>query len=56
MNKDKAQHYKVVVIGSGFGGTMTALPLADKFKERKAGEKVLILERGSWSTTPVSTV
>src|SRR5215213_1431498 len=54
--KEETSHYKVVVIGSGFGGTMTALPLADKFKERKKEEKVLILERGTWWTTPVSTV
>jgi choline dehydrogenase-like flavoprotein len=27
-------HYEAVVIGSGFGGTMTALPLARKFKTR----------------------
>lgn len=54
--KQVPSHYKVVIIGSGFGGTMTALPLADKFKERKKGEKVLILERGTWWTTPVSTV
>ncbi len=55
MNQETS-HYKVVVIGSGFGGTMTALPLADKFKERGQGEQVLILERGTWWTTPVSTV
>jgi choline dehydrogenase-like flavoprotein len=27
-------HYDAVVIGSGFGGTMTALPLARAFKTR----------------------
>ena len=63
---DGKSHYKVVVIGSGFGGAMTALPLADKFKERaekraaegkpEIEEKVLILERGTWWTTPVSVV
>jgi choline dehydrogenase-like flavoprotein len=53
---EETSHYKVVVIGSGFGGTMTALPLADKFKERDKGEKVLILERGTWWTTPISVV
>lgn len=53
---EETSHYKVVVIGSGFGGTMTALPLADRFKNRDKGEKVLILERGTWWTTPVSTV
>lgn len=64
--KEETSHYKVVVIGSGFGGTMTALPLADKFKERaekradegkpEIEEKVLILERGTWWTTPISVV
>lgn len=55
-------HYRVVVIGTGFGGTMTALPLAAKFRERNQGkpqeqwESVLMLERGTWWTTPVSTV
>ncbi|MDQ3740817.1 MAG: GMC oxidoreductase [Actinomycetota bacterium] len=50
------QHYTAVVVGSGFGGTMTALPLAAAFKRRGQGEKVLILERGTWWTTPVPTV
>jgi cholesterol oxidase len=59
---NETSHYKVVVIGSGFGGTMTALPLADEFQRREKlqkpekKEKVLILERGTWWTTPVSTV
>jgi choline dehydrogenase-like flavoprotein len=52
--------YTVVVIGSGFGGTMTALPIAHHFdqqvKEGKPKRTVLMLERGSWWTTPVSTV
>lgn len=48
--------YDVVVIGTGFGATMTALPIADQFKRRAKGEKVLMLERGTWWTTPVSTV
>ena len=55
MNQETS-HYEVVIIGSGFGGTMTALPLAAEFQKRKKGEKVLILERGTWWTTPVSTV
>jgi cholesterol oxidase len=50
------EHYDVVVIGSGFGGTMTALPLARAFKARGRGERVLMLERGTWWTTPVGTV
>jgi choline dehydrogenase-like flavoprotein len=50
------QRYDVVVIGSGFGGTMTALSLARAFKARGAGERILMLERGTWWTTPVGTV
>src|SRR6266849_8882026 len=53
--------YNVVVIGSGFGGTMTALALARQFElwnkdhpnERR---RILMLERGTWWTTPVGTV
>src|ERR1051326_1927264 len=62
----KATHYKVVVIGTGFGGTMTALSIARAFTARaqdraKKGlkpetETVLMLERGTWWTTPVGTV
>lgn len=37
----KPDRYTVVVIGSGFGGTMVALPLARAFMARKLGEKVL---------------
>lgn len=48
--------HTVVVIGTGFGGCMTALPLASKFKQRNKGETVLMLERGTWWTTPVPTV
>jgi hypothetical protein len=32
---DNSEHYTVVVIGTGFGGTMTALSLAHKLKEDK---------------------
>lgn len=46
--------YDVVIIGSGFGGTVTALTLAEKLQSRKP--QVLMLERGTWWTTPVSTV
>lgn len=35
-------HFDVVVIGSGFGGAMAALPLVE------AGARVLMLERGDW--------
>jgi len=48
-------HYTAVVIGSGFGGTMTALPLAAEFKRRGKRETLLMLERGTWWTTPVPT-
>src|SRR5438067_11722895 len=49
-------HYTVVVIGSGFGGSMTGLDLAREFNLRMKGEKLLMLERGTWWTTPVGTV
>src|SRR6266436_3585089 len=52
----KASHYTVVVIGTGFGGTMTALPIAREFVRRNKGETILMLERGTWWTTPVGTV
>src|SRR5216684_4426235 len=52
----KATHYKVVVIGTGFGGTMTALPIAREIVRRNKSEKILMLERGAWWTTPVGTV
>lgn len=51
-----APRHKVVIIGSGFGGSMTGLALARALKERKQGETVMILERGTWWTTPVGTV
>jgi choline dehydrogenase-like flavoprotein len=54
--KSAEQHYDAVVIGSGFGGTMTALSLARAYKARGQGERILMLERGTWWTTPVGTV
>lgn len=48
--------YDAVVIGTGFGGSMTALSLARAFKCRGKGESILMLERGTWWSTPVSTV
>jgi cholesterol oxidase len=48
--------YAAVVIGTGFGGTLPALTLARAFQKRARGEKVLMLERGTWWTTPVPTV
>ena len=44
------------MIGSGFGGTMTALSLARAFKARGDGERILMLERGTWWTTQAATV
>jgi choline dehydrogenase-like flavoprotein len=48
--------FPVVVVGSGFGGTLCALTLAREFAARGRGEKVVMLERGTWWTTPVPTV
>src|SRR6266850_2036154 len=50
------EHHKIVIIGSGFGGTMTGLSLARALEKRNKGESILILERGTWWTTPVGTV
>src|SRR5262249_37892736 len=58
----KKHDYTAVVIGTGFGATMTAIPLAQAFTNRNSGkppeaiETVLMLERGTWWTTPISTV
>lgn len=52
-------HYDLVVIGTGFGATMTALTVLHKVPQMPTtGQppKVLMLERGSWWTTPVPTV
>jgi NADH dehydrogenase FAD-containing subunit len=40
-------NYKIVVIGSGFGGTMTTLAITEHLKTN--GEKILMLERGTSS-------
>jgi len=56
MSNGKKYDQTVVVIGTGFGACMTALPLARKFKARNKGETILMLERGTWWTTPVGTV
>ena len=45
----------VVVIGTGFGATMTALTIAEKLKDINK-PKILLLERGAWWTTPTPTV
>src|SRR5882724_10846394 len=56
MTDTQKRDYTTVVIGTGFGACMTALPLARTFKARNKGETVLMLERGTWWTTPVGTV
>src|SRR5438270_127950 len=46
--------HKLVIIGSGFGACMTGLSLAER--TQGTGTSILMLERGTWWTTPVSTV
>jgi choline dehydrogenase-like flavoprotein len=50
------QHLDVVVIGSGFGGTINALTVARHFKRNGSNKKIALLERGTWWTTPVGVV
>ena len=50
------EHFNVIVVGTGFGGSMTALTLARHFQKRGKKENVLMLERGAWWTTPVETI
>jgi choline dehydrogenase-like flavoprotein len=42
MQQSPHGRYDTIVIGSGFGGCMAALPLVE------AGQRVLMLERGGW--------
>ena len=44
------EYYEFVVIGSGFGGTISALTLANKLETKDSTHKnrVCILERGQW--------
>lgn len=56
MSQTTKRDHTVVIIGTGFGGSMTGIPLAQKFTERGKGEDILMLERGTWWTTPISTV
>jgi choline dehydrogenase-like flavoprotein len=57
-----AEHYDLVVIGSGFGGTLTALRVMNRLNERLGNRptptplRILMLERGTWWTTPTETV
>jgi len=49
--------FEAVVVGSGFGGTISALSLANYLKEKGSGQ-VCILERGQWwlsHETPFTT-
>jgi choline dehydrogenase-like flavoprotein len=57
------EHFDLVVIGSGFGGTMTALSVAYTMESRLASRapgapplRILMLERGTWWTTPMETI
>ena len=56
------QHFDLVVIGSGFGGTLTALTVAYSMEGKLAGKspapplRILMLERGTWWTTPTETI
>lgn len=55
-------HFDLVVIGSGFGGTLTALSVAYSMEGKLAGKppaaplRILMLERGTWWTTPTETL
>jgi len=42
MNKSFSEEYDYVIIGSGFGGSVSALRLSEK------GYKVLVIEKGKW--------
>jgi hypothetical protein len=48
--------YEVVVIGSGFGGTIVSLTLANKFADDEnplhKDKRVCVLERGQWWVSP----
>jgi choline dehydrogenase-like flavoprotein len=49
--REVPEKYEAVVIGSGFGGTITALTLANMFgsdSHKNENQRVCILERGQW--------
>ena len=54
MQKLPKTEFELVVIGSGFGATMTALTIAQRIGDQRPD--ILMLERGTWWTTPVPTV
>ncbi len=56
MAQTTKRDHTVVIIGTGFGACMTGIPLTQAFKDRNKGEDILMLERGTWWTTPISTV
>jgi choline dehydrogenase-like flavoprotein len=56
MSETIKRDHTVVIIGTGFGGCMTGIPLAQAFKDRNRGEDILMLESDTWWTTPHSTV
>jgi len=56
------EHFDLVVVGTGFGGTMTALSIAYSLEAKlrakapSAPIRILMLERGTWWTTPTETL
>ncbi len=57
------EHFDLVVIGSGFGGSISALWIAYALEQLRAAGKpaarplrILMLERGTWWTTSTETV
>lgn len=50
------EHVHTLIIGSGFGGSMSGLTLARAYKQHNKDWPILMLERGTWWTTPVGTV
>ncbi len=54
---DGIEGYDTIVVGTGFGATMTALSLAREFMLRgETDRRILMIERGTWWTTPLETV
>src|SRR4030095_15354447 len=57
-----SEHFDLVVIGTGFGGTMTSLAVAYNMEAKLAAKpgvaplRILMIERGTWWTTPIETI
>jgi choline dehydrogenase-like flavoprotein len=51
-----ASQYDTIVVGTGFGATMTALSLSREYLLRGLNKRILMIERGTWWTTPIETV